>query len=74
MPIYEYHCQSCDAKFETLVRNASERVQCRHCGSSELQKLISVHAVGNGLPDTACASAPCAPAPACGAGACPACH
>ncbi|MFP3980498.1 MAG: FmdB family zinc ribbon protein [Desulfobacterales bacterium] len=41
MPIYEYHCDKCDQKFETLVRGGEVPV-CPQCGSSEnLQKLLS---------------------------------
>jgi len=40
MPIYEYRCQNCNAKFETLAR-ADTEVTCPHCGSAVLDKLIS---------------------------------
>jgi len=71
MPIYEYRCESCAKEFETLVIRKSELVQCPACGGEKLSKLISVHAVGHGMPDTACGSAPCSPMPACGGGMCP---
>jgi putative FmdB family regulatory protein len=71
MPIYEYHCDTCSNKFETLVLRKLETVQCPACGGTQLSKLISAHAVGSGMPDTACGSAPCSPAPACGGGICP---
>jgi len=74
MPIYEFHCRACDSRFETLLRNSSESASCKQCGSDDLQKLISAHAIGSGAPDTACGSAPCSPVSACGAGACPALH
>ncbi|PIW50297.1 MAG: hypothetical protein COW18_03785 [Zetaproteobacteria bacterium CG12_big_fil_rev_8_21_14_0_65_54_13] len=70
MPIYEYRCKACEGKFEALVRNSDESVSCKYCGSIELQKLISAHAIGTGAPDTACHRAPCSPRPACGAGGC----
>ncbi len=69
MPIYEYRCDQCDTEFETLVRRG-EQVVCPHCGSEQLQKLISAHAVGSGMADTACGAAPCDSAPACGSGGC----
>ncbi|WP_018294350.1 FmdB family zinc ribbon protein [Mariprofundus ferrooxydans] len=72
MPIYEFRCKACDRTFETLVRNSREQVVCKHCGSSELQKMISAHTIGNGTSDTACGSPPCSPTPACGGGGCPA--
>lgn len=58
MPIFEYVCQSCRHEFETLVR-AGEAAACTSCGSSELEKKLSVFAAGKG-------EAPAAPAP-CGA-------
>ena len=72
MPIYEYRCLDCGSQFEKLVRNSSESISCKQCAGSNLQKLISAHAIGSGAPDTACGSAPCSPAPACGGGRCPA--
>ena len=70
MPIYEFHCENCGNRFETLVRNQEEHISCDQCGGSELKKLISVPAIGSGSPDTPCGSAPCSPAPACGSGGC----
>jgi len=73
MPIYEYSCNQCGHRFETLVRKSSETVNCKQCGSTELQKLVSAHAITSGAADTACHAAPCSPAPACGSGGgCPA--
>jgi len=40
MPIYEYYCQECDKKFETLIRSGEE-AQCPKCGTKEVQKLLS---------------------------------
>lgn len=73
MPIYEFRCKACDTRFETLVRHGDD-VACSHCGSHELQKLISVHAIGSGTPDTACGSSPCSSNPACQGGYCPSIH
>jgi putative FmdB family regulatory protein len=39
MPIYEYHCGSCDRDFEKLVFGAEE-VVCPECGSN-VKKLMS---------------------------------
>ena len=35
MPIYEYVCESCKAKFEKLVRsmNSTEAAECPKCGA-----------------------------------------
>ena len=44
MPLYEYHCASCDHDVEVLVRNAQELPECPECGSQKMQKLLSVPA------------------------------
>jgi len=41
MPLYEYACQACDAKFELLIRG-SEKPVCPSCKSKKLTKLLSV--------------------------------
>ncbi|HUS40180.1 MAG: zinc ribbon domain-containing protein [Pirellulales bacterium] len=47
MPIYEYVCSDCRSEFELLVRG-SESVQCKSCGSTQLEKLLSVPAAHTG--------------------------
>jgi putative FmdB family regulatory protein len=33
MPIYDYHCPQCEAKFEQLVSySKADEVSCPHCG------------------------------------------
>jgi putative FmdB family regulatory protein len=41
MPIYEYRCSNCGERFEALVRGGGAAT-CPHCGSSSLNKLLSV--------------------------------
>lgn len=49
MPIYEYHCKKCGAKFEKLVfRSDAPSPECPSCKSTEVAKLISVPSVGGG--------------------------
>ena len=43
MPIYDYHCTQCDKKFELLVRSTTV-LACPHCGSAQLEKLVSMPA------------------------------
>jgi putative FmdB family regulatory protein len=43
MPIHEYACRGCGQEFETLVRS-SETPNCVSCGSTELEKKLSVFA------------------------------
>jgi putative FmdB family regulatory protein len=44
MPIFEYKCDDCDAKFEKLVRRADEKVLCPQCGESHLTTQYSTFA------------------------------
>jgi putative FmdB family regulatory protein len=52
VPIYEYNCAACAKDFELLVRG-SEKPECPECGSTRLDKLLSVptaHVAGSSLP------------------------
>jgi putative FmdB family regulatory protein len=40
MPLFDYHCPQCSARFELLVR-ASTVPTCPHCGSTALDKAVS---------------------------------
>ena len=44
MPLYEYRCPLCDARFEKLVRSWSEPVACPDCASTEVEKQLSTFA------------------------------
>jgi putative FmdB family regulatory protein len=44
MPIYEYICQDCQVRFETLV-TAERRPSCPTCHGQSLEKQLSVFAV-----------------------------
>lgn len=47
MPIYEFHCQRCEADFEELTSWAAlSEVTCRHCGSRRVERQLSAFAVG----------------------------
>jgi putative FmdB family regulatory protein len=43
MPIYEYECVSCQRRTSVLTMRVSEKVEavCRHCGGSDMQRLMS---------------------------------
>jgi putative FmdB family regulatory protein len=48
MPIYEYHCDTCDHEFEHLAKSMSasgEAVQCPQCSSKKTGRKLSVFAV-----------------------------
>jgi len=63
MPIFEYRCESCDSKFEKLVRRAGDAVECPKCGpSSKLEVQYSTFAAQtNGSPKGASESMPMCP-------------
>jgi putative FmdB family regulatory protein len=44
VPIYEYRCAGCDARFEELVRNSDAEVACPSCGGVAVERLISTFA------------------------------
>ncbi|RMG25200.1 MAG: zinc ribbon domain-containing protein [Methanobacteriota archaeon] len=46
MPLFEYRCKECGAKFETLVfsSHSNEPVKCENCGSEQTEKLMSTFA------------------------------
>lgn len=65
MPIFEYRCPDCGARFEKIVGPGSSQVACKTCGSRRVEKLISVFAVVGGSGKAAATeSGPCG---ACGA-------
>jgi putative FmdB family regulatory protein len=77
MPIYEYACPGCGARFEKLVRRFGEAVSCPTCARADVEKQLSVFAVGSATPAFAgCGAGPCSPggggcdAGPCGGGAC----
>jgi len=44
MPIYEFSCKACSARFEALVRGES-KASCPACRSQELERLLSLPTV-----------------------------
>jgi putative FmdB family regulatory protein len=69
MPLYEYRCSGCGARFEQLRRmqEADQGVTCPHCESADVKRQLSTFASHMG--DSSPASAPCgAPSSACAAG------
>ena len=60
MPIYEYTCGNCEAKFEELARSmtAEAKVKCPECGSPKTARALSVFAVGSESPKSSAGDAP----------------
>jgi putative FmdB family regulatory protein len=77
MPIYEYACAGCGARFEKLVRRFGEAVSCPACARADVEKQLSVFAVASAGHDpgfAGCGAGTCAaaggPGSPCGGGAC----
>ena len=47
MPIYEYHCKSCQHEFEALVLPHKPEPECPECQSKDLEKLLSGFALSS---------------------------
>ncbi len=41
MPIYEFECEACGARFEELVASGATGVACPECDSTRTQRLLS---------------------------------
>lgn len=41
MPVHEFECRSCGARFEELVRGKARDRACPTCGSDETERLLS---------------------------------
>jgi putative FmdB family regulatory protein len=41
MPIYEFECEECGARFEELIVPGAPAIACGACGSTQLRRLIS---------------------------------
>jgi putative FmdB family regulatory protein len=65
MPIYEYKCDTCETKFEKLIRRQAEELElsCPSCGERHLSQQYSTFAARAG-------SSPSADAPQCPSGMC----
>ena len=65
MPLYEYVCTGCRARFEKLVQRFADEVACPSCASAAVEKQLSVFAVGSSTPSyegcraDACEAGPC---------------
>ena len=64
MPIFEYRCRECGAKFERIAQSSEDAASCKQCGSERVDQLLSVFAVGSRPGTTPAEPGPCG---ACGA-------
>ena len=54
MPIYEYICDDCNARFEKIVINKQQEISCPNCSSKKASIQLSVFATtgSNGTSST----------------------
>jgi len=72
MPIFEYRCRGCGAQFEKIHAAADIAITCVQCGSPQVERLLSVFAVGGASrSDLASAESPCTTCGARARGLCP---
>ena len=72
MPIFEYRCRECGAKFEKIQAASATDVICRSCNSPEVEKLLSAFAVGGATrSEVSPAESPCQTCGARERGLCP---
>lgn len=72
MPLYEYECQKCGRRFESLVSAGREKdVVCVECGASDVRKMISCFGIGGGSSRIKASSSSCT---SCSTKSCGTCH
>jgi putative FmdB family regulatory protein len=49
MPIYEYVCEQCNERFEKIVINKQQAINCPKCGSQKAAIQLSVFATVGGV-------------------------
>jgi putative FmdB family regulatory protein len=73
MPIFEFHCHSCNQDFEKLVFGADPEVECPHCGQTKVEKLMSACAAKVGYKFTSASSGSKSSCSGCSSTSCSSC-
>ena len=73
MPIFEFHCNSCNQDFEKLVFGADPEVACPQCGQTNVEKLMSACAAKVGYKFTSGSSGNKSSCSGCSSTACSSC-
>jgi putative FmdB family regulatory protein len=51
MPMYDYHCRSCNHEFEELIYSSAESdedIVCPECNTNNSERLLSAPAISTG--------------------------
>jgi putative FmdB family regulatory protein len=73
MPLYEYQCRGCGTVNEYLVGVGSDApaLECESCGSTKLEKMMSIVSVSRGsAPEMGCGDSCACEGGGCGEGVC----
>ncbi|PWH17227.1 MAG: hypothetical protein DDG59_08290 [Anaerolineae bacterium] len=72
MPIYEYVCDTCHQKFESLrsIKEADSPIPCQYCHSTETHRIVSVFFAQSGGKVIASSGGGCG---SCAGGSCSTC-
>jgi len=74
MPIYEYHCDKCDEKFECLIMG-KDKPKCPKCGGAKVKRMMSACGfVSKGGGMTTAKSAGSSSCSGCSSSSCSTCH
>jgi len=49
VPLYEFDCRSCGARFEALVDAGADHTECRECGEPDARRRLSTFATSRQL-------------------------
>ena len=49
MPIYEYICNDCDARYERIVMSSNQVIECPKCASKRHTLQLSVFSAGKSV-------------------------
>jgi putative FmdB family regulatory protein len=71
VPLFEYECSNCKARFEQLVFDREAAITCRRCGSSNMTQLLSTFAVGSESRGVESQANPCSGCQGMKGGSCP---
>lgn len=68
MPIFEYVCQQCGARFEKLILSSqrSKSLRCPQCGTENVEKAISLFSSGVGSANASGSAATSSAGSSCG--------
>ena len=57
MPIYEYVCDDCEARYERIVLSSNQEIECPRCASKRRTLQLSVFSAGKSANGAASSSA-----------------